>query len=507
VPRIVDFLAPLGFVVMVVSQTLVRVGKPLPGNSDYYLVAGLLLMVIHLAIRARDIVSAVGARQVRHGSNTLVFTVTVLAILIGLNYLVSRHDKRWDLTKGKRYSLSDQSRKIASDLKEDIKITYFHHKIDMEQGRARLAVYEALSPHFKTEYVDPFANPTKAQEMEVRGPWPTIVFERGTRRERITSDSESDVTNALIKVMRDKKKKVCFEQGEGERDIDDPSEVGLSNLKSAITKGNYDVDKISLIRDNKVPEGCDVVIIAGPSKDLLPPEIDALRTWVKGGGKVLAMVEPERDGTFPNIDGLLKDWNIEAGKNIVLDISQAGQMLGTGPLTPVVLQYPYHDITRDFRVMTIFHTARTMKASVTGAEGVNAQNLIETSAQSWATTDLALKDPRPHAEDMKGPLPIAAVSVVHGAGSIEGRVVAFGDVDFASNQILSMQGNQDLTLNSVAWLSHDEEQISIRPVEPDTNRLFLTQGQSQLVNVISLVVLPGAFVVGGIAGWWRRRRG
>lgn len=449
-------------------------------------------------------------RRVRQSGNALVLVLTVLAILIGVNYLAARHDKRWDITKGKRFSLSEQTRKVVGDLKEDVKVTYFQRKLAMEQGRERLSVYEALSPHVKVEYVDPFANPLKAQTFDVRGPWPTILLDRGSRRERITSDSESDLTNAFIRVTRDKRNTVCFEQGEGERDIDDPSDTGLANLKNALTKGNYDTEKVALIRESKVPEKCNVLVVAGPSKDLMAPSIATLRAYVKGGGKLLIMVEPERDGGFANITGLLKEWNIEAGNNVVLDVSQMGQAMGTGPLTPVVIQYPYHDITRDFRVMTIFHTARTMKAA-SGGQGVTAQNLIETSPQSWATTDMTLKDPQPHDNDMKGPLPIAAVATVRGSGAgpatPEGRVVAFGDVDFASNQILGVQGNQDLTLNSIAWLSQDEGLISIRPVEPDSNRILLTQAQQQLVLAISIALIPGFFLVGGIAGWWRRRQG
>jgi ABC-type uncharacterized transport system involved in gliding motility auxiliary subunit len=84
-------------------------------------------------------------------------------------------------------------------------------------------------------------------------------------------------------------------------------------------------------------------------------------------------------------------------------------------------------------------------------------------------------------------------------------VVAYGDVDFASNQLLGMQGNQDLALNSVAWLSQDPDLISIRPPDLETNRLFLTMGQQQLVMALSLVVLPGAFIVAGVFSWWRRR--
>ena len=78
-------------------------------------------------------------------------------------------------------------------------------------------------------------------------------------------------------------------------------------------------------------------------------------------------------------------------------------------------------------------------------------------------------------------------------------------MDFAANQFLAFQGNQDLFLNSVAWLAEDADLISIRPREPDDQRLFLTQLEQQNLTLLALLVIPGLFVVGGVATWWSRR--
>ena len=85
-------------------------------------------------------------------------------------------------------------------------------------------------------------------------------------------------------------------------------------------------------------------------------------------------------------------------------------------------------------------------------------------------------------------------------------MVAFGDADFASNALLAFQGNQDFFLNTVAWLAEDADLISIRPTEPDDQRLFLTAAQQQTVAWSSRsLLLPGLFVVLGVWTWWRRR--
>jgi len=176
--------------------------------------------------------------------------------------------------------------------------------------------------------------------------------------------------------------------------------------------------------------------------------------------------------------------------------------------------------------MTLFHMARSVEAGKGSVEGVSAQNLVQTSPQSWAETDLTLKGKIVFDEkkDRRGPISLAAVATIRAPSPTpspspspspgaegetpkapEGRVVVVGDADFASNALLGFQGNQDFFLNTVAWLAEDADLISIRAKEPDDQRLFLTQVQQQNVKWIALALIPGFFVVMGIATWWRRR--
>ena len=526
--RLLDFLAPLGFVVIVGALAWQRLGKTLPGGLRPWLAGGAALVVLHLVLRWEDVARGLGRRQMKYGTNTAVLTLVVLGILGAVNYLVVRHPARFDLTANKRYSLSDQTRKIVSSLKDEVKITYFQRSREMGPGPDRLKEYQALSGRLKIEYVDPVKSPAKAQALDVRGPWPILVVERGDRRERATNDSEQDITNALIKVTREGKKTVCLAEGEGERSGEDSSERGLSGAKTALGRSQYETKNVLLLREKTVPAECTVLIVAGPEKDLLPEATAAIRSYVKGGGRALLMVEPELKTPSPNLGALLKEWNLEAGPNVVVDISGMGTLFGAGELTPIALDYPWHPITKDFKLMTLYHMARSMEAGKGTIEGVSAQNLVQTSPQSWADTDLALKDPIRFEEgkDRQGPIALGAVATVRAPSpspspspapspspspaeeekkTPEGRVVAIGDSDFASNQLLGFQGNQDFFLNTVAWLAEDLDLISIRPKEAEDNRLFLTQRQQQNVAWIALVLLPGLFVILGVVTWWRRR--
>jgi gliding motility-associatede transport system auxiliary component len=527
--KLVDYLSPLGFVVAIAAigwSRFMPFGKALPGGLRPYLIAALALVVIHLVLRFEDVIHGIGQRQLKYGSNTLVLVVACLGILGAANYLAARHGTRFDLTKDQRYSLSDQTHKVLAGLKDDIKITYFQRSLEMARGRDRLKEYQALSPRLKAEFVDPVKSPAKAQAYDVRGPWPILIVERGDKRERVSNDGEQDITNAIIKVTREGKKTVCLVEGEGERSGEDSGERGFSGAKSSLTKALYEVKDVFLLREKTVPSDCTVLIVGGPEKDLLPATTDAIRDYVKQGGKALVMVEPELKEPYPNLVALLGQWNIDAGKDVVVDVSGMGQLFGFSELAPLAIEYPYHAITKDFRLPTLYGGARSIEAGKATIDGVSAQDLVKTSEQSWAESDLKLKGAIKFDEgsDHKGPISLAAVATVRGPTPTptptpspapspapeepkapEGRVVAVGDVDFASNALLGFQGNQDFFLNTVAWLAEDADMISIRPKEPENQALFMSRGGQQNVAWTALVILPGLFVIAGVVSWWRRR--
>jgi ABC-type uncharacterized transport system involved in gliding motility auxiliary subunit len=526
--RLIDFLAPAGLLLALAALALSRSERGLPGGLRPYLIAAGVLVLAHLVLRWEEVAALLGGRSARYGTNTAVAVLVVLGILGALNWFAARYPKRLDLTKGQRYSLSDQTKKVVSGLKDEVKITYFQRERDFGRGQDRLKDYEALSEKLKVDLVDPVKQPGKAQIYDVRGPWPILVVERGATREKVTNDSEQDITNALIKVTRDRKKTVCFAEGEGERDLDDTSERGFSGAKSALAKNQYETKKVLLLREKKVPSECTVFVMGSPEKDLLPEATSALRDYVKDGGKLLALSDAPMKNTTPAYDALLKEWNVEAGQDVVVDVSGMGQMFGAGEFTPIALSYPFHAITKDFRVMTAFHMSRSMRAGTGTVEGVSAQNLLETSAESWAETDLSLKGRIAYDEgkDKKGPVSLGVVATIRGKApepaptptpspapaepeekpkAPEGRLVAMGDADFASNALLGFQGNQDFFLNAVAWLAEDPDLISIRAKDTDDQRMMLTLAQKQNVGWFAMVVLPGLFVILGVMTWWRRR--
>lgn len=496
--------------------------------ATYAAWAGLVSVLVYMAGQWRDVAEFYKGRSARYGTVSIVSIVVFLGVLIAINYLGTRQNKRWDLTANQVYSLSDQTVRILKDLKEPARITVFDRNDRHDAHRARLNEYTYHSTQLSTEFIDPDREPTRAGAAKV-DTLPTILVDYQGRTERVTSTAEQDLTNALIKAVTGRTRKIYFTQGHGEKDIASSDRAGLSTAADAMKQDNFVVESLVLVQQKSVPDDATIVAIAGPTTDFFQPEIDALNAYVAKGGKVLVLLDPLLKGPAqPLLTQFLADWGINAGSDVVLDASGMGQIIGTDASVPVAAQYPTHPITEGFRVLTAYPMSRSMTPIEGGSNSHVAQPLVSTSPQSWSEADLAsLSSGKGQVEfnadrgDKQGPITLgAAVSApatvtatpanASPSGSEPGttpetRVVAIGDSDFAANMAIGIAGNRDFFMNSLNWLSQQENLIAVRPRQPEDRRLTLTEDQQMRIMILSLFIIPGIVFATGLYTWWKRR--
>ena len=524
--RVLGLLGWLG-VALVFAAVAIRFLKP--EWQQYYnglAIGGLICTLLYILSQWREIGQAFAGRQARFGTLAVASILVVLGILIAINYLSARHNKRWDLTAARQFSLSDQTKKVLHDLKEPIKIRVFARSDEFPRFRDRLDEYTYQSKLVSAEYIDPEKKPAVAQQYGVTQ-LGTVVFDYKGRTEKATSDGEQELTNALIKVVQGRQPKVYFTQGHGEKDTTSAERSGYNSIAGALASDNFIVDKVVLAQQQAVPADADILVIAGPKTDFLAPEVEMLKKHLARGGKILLMLDPVLKADQPQpvaLQGLLKDWGIDAGNDIVLDVSGMGRLLGTDESVPVAASYPPHPITENFNLMTAYPLARSMTPVEGGSNGHTAQKLVETSSRSWGETNLkSLTGGEPAKmddADKKGPVSLGA-AVSSPATDVtppkdaakpgdepkkpETRLVAFGDSDFASNAALGVSGNRDLFLNTINWLAQQENLISIRPRDPEDRRITLTADQERRIFYLTVLIVPGLILLAGVQTWWRRR--
>jgi ABC-type uncharacterized transport system involved in gliding motility auxiliary subunit len=494
-------------------------------------IAGLVCVLVYIVSQWREIFAAFAGRSARYGALSAASVLLVLAILIGINYIAARQNKRWDLTAAGQFSLSDQTRKVLSGLKEPVQLLVFDRNEGFQRFRDRLDTYTYVTPQLKVEYVDVDKSPARARQYEVQQ-YGTVVVEYKGRKERVTTDTEQDITNAIIKAVEGQQKKVYFVQGHGEKDPNSADErSGYNAIDTALGRDNFQVEKVVIAQQGDVPADASVVIVAGPTSDFLQPEVEALRRYLNKGGKVLFMLDPPEgpNQPTPNLAALVREWGVEVGDNVIVDVSGIGQLLGAGPSMPVAANYPSHPITENFNVLTAYPIARSVSPISGGANGRFPQGFVETGAQSWAESDLkalatgARVGLDENAGDKRGPITVAvAVSTdapeqpsvqkaadgaapAQDAPKVQSRVVVFGDSDFAANGFLGVPGNRDLFLNTVNWLAQQENLIAIRPREAEDRRVTLTAERQRFTFYVAVLAVPLIVIGAGIATWWRRR--
>ncbi|HKQ90635.1 MAG TPA: Gldg family protein [Blastocatellia bacterium] len=486
----------------------ILVGEGFRGKlAPALLIIGAVLVLVSAVFNFRAILGFFGGRQGKLGTNTVVLSVAVLALVVIANYAGYKSHKRFDLTAEGLYSISEQTKKVVANLPKDVKVIYFN-KEDNQQFSDLMSEYKYAGPRLTYERVNPNQRPEMARQYKVQR-MGDIVVSAGDRSEIISDTAEQGVTNAILKVTRDSLKTICFLEGHGEKALSDKQAEGFSTVEQRLKDENYQIKTVLLVREQQVPSECAALVVAGPKQAVTPPEVAMIGRYLDGGGKAMLMLDPETD---PQFDELLKGWNIQSADNIVLDVSGVGQMIGAGALAPVVLEYGSHTITKDFgRYMSVFPKARAIKVT-SGTGGANTANttpLLTTSEQSY-TKDKITPGVSPDfvaGKDQKGPLTLG-VAANKGVGEKkEARLVVIGNSEFAANGIFKNPSfrNADLFLNSVNWLAEDEDLISIRPKSITNRSVTMTASQQRTFFLLSVAFMPLAVIGSGIYIWLKRR--
>jgi ABC-type uncharacterized transport system involved in gliding motility auxiliary subunit len=454
--------------------------------------------------------SLLNARQTKYAAYAALYVIVILAIVSVANVLANRYNKSYDSTANKRYSLSDQTAKIVKGLKQDAAITYYDRQSGFQSAKDLLDRYSTLSSRIRVQYIDVEKNPQVARAAGVTKLGTSFV-EIGTKKEEAKSVTESEITGAIIRDLKTTARTVCFVSGSGEHQLDDTQRNGFSRLKDILAKDQYASKSISLLEKAEIPPDCTVVVIAGPQSEYVQPAVDAIKKYVEQGGRAMILLDaplkigrPTADNTA--LTDLLQSWGVSMDKDLLLDLSPVGQLMGLGPEIALVSTYDSHPIVDEMKgTATGFPLSRSM--TVKNTDKTNVQKLFESSASSLATAKLDSPNVNPSdPNNKKGPLTIgAAGSYTTGKENSEGRFVVVGSSSWPANSFINFNGNGDLALNALNWLASDEDLISIRPKEQENRNVNMTRAQFNWVRLSSQFLLPGALLLAGVSVWWRRR--
>lgn len=472
------------------------------------------LLVFFFIIHFESLKNLSAKRSARHGANSALMVVIIAGILGILNFLSAQHHTMVDLSETQRFTLAPQSFQILQNLDREVRIIAFVS----DQGRSKPAIRDLLNnfrytnPMVSFSFVDPDKKPSVTKQYGITQ-YDTLVFESGNQSAQIKVVNEQEITNAIIRVSRDAKRKILFVTGHGEHSLNDAERNGYTLVKENLEKQGFEVGEISLLQEARVPEDTSLLVIAGPQRPYLPEEVRVLTDFLDSPGKILLLADPnERSGLNP----LLSEWGVTFQGGVIIDT--LSRLFGGDFTIPVVNSYPDHEVTKGFNLATFFPLAQGIEFDTSRAAEYDFTPLAQTSGNSWAKLRIP-EDGQIRfnpGEDKKGPLTIGAtLSRKPKTGDSPSTpleeqdrpvLTIFGDSDFASNSSFHFSGNGDLFMNTVSWMAEEKNLISIRPKENSFSPLFLSRTQGRILMYSSLIIIPSAILIAGFTVWKRRRR-
>ncbi|MEJ2716618.1 MAG: GldG family protein [Deltaproteobacteria bacterium] len=492
-------------------------------------------------------------RRLLLGGGTGLGIVIFLAIIVAIQYIAMQHPERWDLTQAGKYTLAPQSKKVLETFgakKIPIQVVAFYEsQAFASKNRVRdllvrdlLDQYRDAYSHFTYSFVDPDLQLSLAKKYGI-DTYPTLIIEAAGKDERITTADEESITNALLKLLRTKTKKVYFVKGHGELSPKATEGNGMSVANGKIKQQNYQTEEIVLMQTASIPDDASMLIIAGPKSDFMDSELEVIRPYLKHGGKLMVLLNPFKS---PKLTRFLKDYGFVTADDIVVD--RMSRVFGGDYLMPVITTYIKSPITKNFKLASFFPEARSVRVAKKTPPDITAKELALTSPMSWTIDEAQLKSGHANFNaktGIKGPVPVMAMSTYSGViaekpsgqerkGSAQGkdptdktseqtkkkvetgsaasdkpvkaRLVVFGSSEFASNKFFKLQGNGDLFMNTVSWLAEEENLIAIRPKSTKSQPVILTAQESWAIFLLPVVFIPSAWFIVGVVVYVYRRR-
>ncbi len=455
------------------------------------------------------------------GSYSLALTAIVLAILIVVNIFASVLPATWtklDISASQLYSITSNTKVVVNNLQQDVTI-YWIVQADQEDSILEnlLAKYESLSSHIDVVKKNPDVFPTFAQQYtdeDVSNN--SLVVESGERYRYISYedlyewelnyytysytatafDGEGAITSAIDYVVTEDLPQLYLLEGHGEGSLPD-------TFSDAVEKANIEVNSLSLLTVDEIPEEADCLLIYAPESDISSDEKDILADYAANGGKLLVISGAVPGGDLSNLDSLLSDYGVEVNEGVVIETDR----------NHYTLRYPYllmpdmasSDITDSLiedNYFAILPLAQGLTVGNTGSGTVTT--LLTTSDSAFSkVAGYELTTYEKEDGDIDGPFALAVSIVTEG----EGQIIWFSTTDFLEDSYNSYSSgaNVNLAMNALSALIGEREALAISSKSLEYNYLTISESTASTLKALMIGVLPLCYLGVGIVVILRKR--
>ncbi len=462
------------------------------------------------------------SNALRGGTYSLILTAVVLAIVIVVNLFASAlpsSKTSYDISSTKLYSITSNTKVVVNALEQDVTIYWVVQSGEEDDVIDNLlSKYDSLSDHISVVKKNPDVYPTFTQQYtDETVPNNSLIVESGDRSRYISYDDiyvqetnvysysyntsfdgEGAITSAIDYVVNAEQPKLYTLTGHGEAELP-------STFQDEVEKDNIEIDSLSLLTVDEIPEDAACILIYAPSSDISEEEKKMLADYAADGGKLLVMAGTTEDGLLTNLYSLLADYGVEAAEGIVIEGDRDHYAFQTPyALLPEMNSDSITDSLIDANYTPILPIATGLTVGSNNGNGT-VTTLLTTSDAAFSKADgYNLTTYDKEEQDTDGPFALG-VSITT---ANDGSIVWFTSSVFLEDMYnaYSSGANVDLAMNALSSQVGESEAMAIRSKSLNYNYLTISDSASSLLKTVLIGVFPLCYLGIGIAVIWRRRR-
>ncbi len=457
------------------------------------------------------------------GTYSSSVVVLSLAVIVVLNLLVAQLPEKYtvfDVTSDQLYSLTTETKEIADSITDDIQIYVLANEDNADTTLDEtLKKYEGLNSHIKVSYVDPAVNPKfYLQYTDGSVSSNSLIVESGKRSrvidysdiyeysydytnytQNVTGyDGEGQLTSALAYVTSDEMPKIYLLEGHGESSFD-------STFSNAIEKENLDYETINLMDYDEVPEDASCVVINAPTSDFSADDTEKMLSYMEKGGDIF-FVSCYTGEAHENIDRLLDYYGVNVKEGLIIETDRGHYYQDPFYILPEI---SYDDITAGIYNNGSYVFVPYAQGITTEEKAdVTITELLSSSDNSYLRNDISGVDSYEKQDsDEDGPFQIG-VKCEKTAGEETSTAIIYTSSNMFTNDanMIVSGTNVKLFTASLGTFASHETSVSIPVKSMEADYLTVPQGTIMIIALVTVVLLPALFIVGGFIVWFRRRK-
>ena len=482
--------------------------------------------------------------RLRIGVNLIIQIGLLLFLAIMVNYLGFEHYRRWDLSRDKKYALSDKTKRFLETIKGKVRVTVFFSLNNPigQDVQALLTEYQyAAKGRIDIENIDPERNLSRAKELfdkyKVVTDESLLILDYDNRNKTVKASDmaevdqgnpmmgeppkmtafkgEQAITSAMIDLVEGKKNALGYVLGHKEPPIAEGTQLSL--VKTVIENENIKFQELNLFEVPEIPADLKTIVIVGPQYDLSDREMKLLRDFWEKQGRILLLLDPT--AKTPKLLAFLNELGVKVNDDRLMAMVKTG-IQELARVRDVIGRFlPESPITKrlaDVRGIFVGGTSSlTLEQDRVRPMNLRLQTLIQAEKGYWAETDYNSTDEemlQAHAQQNPGTPLFIGASVEKGGSADErvqtnsARLVVVTNSSFIQDTAITQdQQALDFVSGAVNWLLSREQMIGIAPKVPKTVTFSLDEKAMSNLRWLILVLFPLVPAVLGFGMWWHRR--